>query len=67
MRQLWKYKTIKVAAKGFQGGILDIDIFDQKLNILGSKGWELVKVLTTLYSSGTTREVIAILKRPRDS
>jgi Domain of unknown function (DUF4177) len=67
MRQLWEHKTIKVNTKGFNGGILDIDIFDEELNVLGSEGWELVTALNTNQSSGSSREVIAIFKRPRDS
>jgi Domain of unknown function (DUF4177) len=67
MRQLWEHKTIKVNTKGFNGGILDIDIFDEELNVLGSEGWELVTALNTNQSSGSSREVIAIFKRPHDS
>jgi len=59
----WEYTSIKVETKGFMGGILETEDFDYKLNNLGEQGWELVSCLTTSSGQGTTREVVAVLKR----
>jgi hypothetical protein len=67
MRQLWQYKTIKLETKGFMGGVLDINVFDEKLNLLGEQGWELVTSFDTNMSQGGSRDVIATFKRPRES
>lgn len=63
--QKWEYRTIKVETKGMLGGILDTAAFDGTLNRLGSEGWELIAAFDTNQSSGASREVIAIFKRPR--
>ena len=65
MVERWEYRSIKRETKGFMGGILDTDDFDSQLNQLGDQGWELVSCLATSYGEGTTREVIAVLKRKR--
>lgn len=61
----WEYRSIKVETKGFMGGILDTYDFDSKLNDLGEQGWELVSCFATHAGNGTTREVIAVLKRKK--
>ena len=63
--QKWEYKTIKVKTKGFAGGILELEEFEEKLNRLGQEGWELVSSFTTSQGSGSSREVIAIFKREK--
>lgn len=59
----WEYKSIKFETKGFMGGILEINDFDNKLNELGQQGWELVSTITTNQGQGYTREVIGTFKR----
>ncbi|HYE09430.1 MAG TPA: DUF4177 domain-containing protein [Patescibacteria group bacterium] len=59
----WEYKTIKVNTKGFAGGILEIQEFDNELNKMGSEGWELVSCFDTNQSHGSSREVVAVFKR----
>jgi hypothetical protein len=59
----WEYKTIKFETKGFVGGILDARNFEDELNNLGEKGWEVVSCFPTAQSSGQSREIIAVLKR----
>lgn len=61
----WEYKTINFETTGFTGGILDMAKFDSALNEAGRDGWELVNCLTTNQSYGSTRTVVAVLKRPR--
>ncbi len=57
----WEYKTIKL--KGFQGGILEIEDFDDALNKLGQQGWELVSCFSTNAAQGYGREAITVFKR----
>lgn len=63
--QKWEYKTMKVQTKGFTGGILEIESFDEQLNRLGQEGWELVSTFVTTAGSGASREAVAIFKRPK--
>lgn len=59
----WEYKSVKFETKGFMGGILEINDFDNKLNELGQQGWELVSSFTTNQGQGFTRDVIGTFKR----
>jgi hypothetical protein len=59
----WEYKTLKFDTKGFTGGIIETDDFNDRLNGYGRDGWELVSCFTTNQSYGSSRHVIAVLKR----
>lgn len=60
----WEYKTIKFDAKGFLGGVVDVETLDHELNQLGQLGRELVSIFdTNMVVHGTTREIVATLKR----
>lgn len=59
----WQYQTVQFEAKGFMGGIIDLDAFQGELNALGSEGWELVSCFDTNMSQGQSRYVIAVFKR----
>lgn len=59
----WEYTSIKVEAKGFMGGILDVSHFDSKLNDYGERGWELVSCFSTVREGGSSREIVAVFKR----
>lgn len=59
----WEYKSTKLETRGMMGGILELDEFNSKLNMLGSQGWELVSCMTTSRGNGYTREAIAVFKR----
>jgi hypothetical protein len=62
----WEYKIITLAATGFWlGGNLDAERFNDMMNDLGDDQWELVSVFDTSKGSGTTRDVIAVFKRPK--
>ena len=61
----WEYMTLMLPASGFiLGGKIDGQKLTDRLNQLGSEGWELVSVFDTNMLDGKTRDVIAILKRP---
>jgi len=64
--QKWEYQTIKLNTKGIFGGILDTMTFDGMLNRLGNDGWELVSAFDTNQTYGSSREAIAVFKRPRN-
>ena len=61
----WEYKTIEFKTKGFVGGILDINTFNESLNNCGRDGWELVSCFDTNQSYGASRKVIAVFKRQK--
>ncbi len=60
----WEYMTLMLPASGLiLGGKIDGQKFTDRLNQLGSEGWELVSVFDTNMLEGKTRDVIAVLKR----
>ena len=59
----WEYRTIKFKLKGFSGGILETEDFNNELNRLGDQGWELVSSFTSNAANGYSRDAVAILKR----
>lgn len=61
--QKWEYRTVKMNAKGFLGGVLDTNEFDRLLNQLGQQGWNLVSTFDTNMVEGTSREFVAVFKR----
>lgn len=61
----WEYKTIEFDTKGWAGGILDINAFNESLNINGNDGWELVNCFDTNQAQGASRKVIAVFKRQK--
>ena len=48
------------------GGALDHQELEIALNDLGIQGWELVSIFDTNFNQGSTRLVIAVLKRERN-
>ncbi len=59
----WEFKSVKFETKGFLGGKLELNDFDNRLNELGQQGWELVSTFTTNQGQGYTRDVIGTFKR----
>ncbi|HML74900.1 MAG TPA: DUF4177 domain-containing protein [Anaerohalosphaeraceae bacterium] len=62
---IWEYKTIKLAATGWVGGKIDELRLDQMMNDLGQQGWELAAALDTNETSGNTKDIVVIFKRPK--
>lgn len=62
---IWEYKTIKLGASGFMGGIVDENALTTALNDLGRQGWELASAFDTNQYQGQTRDVVVIFKRPK--
>ena len=59
----WEYHTEQFEATGARGGIIDANAFNNRLNQLGSLGWELVNIFDTNMLQGRTRFVVAVFKR----
>ena len=59
----FEYKTLLTDAKGVWGGKVDGLEFQNKLNELGSQGWELVSAFPSAQSYGSTRWIVSIFKR----
>lgn len=60
----WEYLTLMLPASGIVlGGKIDAQKFTDRLNQLGSEGWELVSAFDTNMVEGKTRDVVAVLKR----
>jgi len=61
----WEYITLMLPSTGLVlGGKIDAQKLTDRLNQLGSEGWELVNVFDTNMLEGKTRDVFALLKRP---
>lgn len=61
----WEYMTLTIPGKGLiLGGKINAQALTEHLNKLGSQGWELVSAFDTNMRDGSTRDVLAILKRP---
>ncbi|SFL06156.1 protein of unknown function [Paenibacillus sp. 1_12] len=63
----WEYTIIKFGTEGYMGGIVDIAYFENKLNIMGEDGWELVSVVSANQHHGASREIVSVLKRKKQT
>jgi hypothetical protein len=62
----WEYKTFKFRADdSWHGGVIDEEYLERQLNKLGETGWELVNVVAATAGQGWTRDIVAVLKRPK--
>jgi hypothetical protein len=59
----WEYKTLKLSTKGFLGGKIDIEDFEESMNKLGRDGWELVSCFDTSIYQGGSRDVYGVFKK----
>lgn len=62
----WEYDALKAQATGLFGGKVDTADLVRRMNERGDEGWELVNVFDTNAGYGTTKDVIALFKRPKD-
>lgn len=61
----WEYLTIKFEPSGWTGGKIDSLGLRDELNRRGEEGWEVTGVIEAMCSSGKTRDVVILLKRPK--
>ncbi|MCC6796059.1 MAG: DUF4177 domain-containing protein [Candidatus Hydrogenedentes bacterium] len=59
----WEYKFVSLAATGWLGGKLDVQLIEKALNRLGRESWEAVSGFDTNHLHGETRDVHVLLKR----
>ena len=59
----FEYHTFIYDTAGFMGGKVDANDFQDRLNMLGSQGWELVSSVTTNQGQGFTRSIVSVFKR----
>jgi hypothetical protein len=59
----WEYNTVTFETTGFGGGKLNTESFNDRINILGQQGWELVSCFDTNMFYGETKVVVAVMKR----
>ena len=57
----FEYRTMTYEAKGAWGGKVDSEL-EERLNALGSQGWELVSTVAT-NQIGSTNSLVSIFKR----
>ena len=58
----WEYKIINIRSENYR---LDPDAVD-RLDILGTKGWELVGLTSVNFKSGATDNIAMVFKRPKE-
>lgn len=61
----YEYKTISMEATGFMGGQVDVQELDERLNAYGMDGWELIGMVSSNQSYGSTRFILVTFKRER--
>ncbi|MDQ0087886.1 hypothetical protein J2T12_001292 [Paenibacillus anaericanus] len=61
----WEYKTIKFATGGFWGGKVDQNEFEDRLNLHGQEGWELISCFDTSQAQGASKDIIVVFKRKK--
>ena len=59
----FEYYTMIYDTKGWTGGVVHVGDFQNRLNVLGSNGWELVNSVSTNQSYGSTKSIVSIFKR----
>lgn len=62
----YEYKTLIYDTKGFWGGSVDANQFQNELNVQGNDGWELVSSISTTQSYGSSKSIVCIFKRKKD-
>lgn len=62
----WEYTTLMFKPGGFTGGKTDPEEIERELNALGNLGWEVTGVIETAGSGGVSRDIVVLLKRPKE-
>lgn len=59
----YEYYTYVYNTEGIMGGKVDVNVFQNELNKLGSDGWELVSSVSTNQANGYSKSIVSIFKR----
>ena len=62
----FEYKVVVYDTKGFAGGKVKINQFENQLNLVGNDGWEMVSCTSTNATYGVSRSIVCIFKRKKD-
>ena len=64
----FEYDVTKMKIKGmFVGGAVDEKKLLSTLDLYGNDGWELVNIFAVAESGGATNEIVAVLKRIKET
>lgn len=62
----YEYKALTYETKGFWGGSVEVNQFQNELNALGDEGWELATSFSTTQSYGSSKSIVCIFKRRKE-
>ena len=62
----FEYKVVVYDTKGFWGGSIEDNKLENRLNLLGNDGWEMVSCTASNQSYGSTKSIVCIFKRKKD-
>ncbi len=60
---MFEYKTVSINVEGFFGIKMDMVAYEDMLNDMGRKGWELMNSYPISYHEGATAQIISVFKR----
>ena len=63
----FEYTVAVYDTKGFWGGNVESNQLENQLNLLGGDGWELVSCTSTNQSYGSSKSIVFIFKRKKNS
>ena len=63
----FEYKVVTYDTKGFWGGTVEVHQIENQLNQLGNDGWEMVGCTSTNQSYGSSKSIVCVFKRKKDS
>ncbi len=61
----FEYKVVTYDTKGFWGGTVETRQIEEKLNLLGDDGWEMVSCTSTSQSYGASKSIVCMFKRKK--
>ena len=62
----FEYKVVVYDTKGFWGGKVEAGQLENRLNLIGNDGWELVSCTNSNQSYGSSVSIVCIFKRKID-
>ena len=63
----FEYKVVVYDTKGVFGGKVESNQLENNLNLLGNDGWELVSCTSTNQSYGSSKSIVCIFKRKKNT
>jgi len=63
----FEYKTLVIDTEGFFGGKVDTGELEDRINMFGDAGWEMIGTTTTNQSYGASKSIVIFFKRRKNS